>query len=47
MMCVHYSQCEQMRFAEGDLIAIGGVLTIIGYCWKQMSDIIIDIYNFN
>lgn len=32
MICVRYSKCEKMRFAEIDLIAIGGVLTIISYC---------------
>lgn len=47
MMCVRYSKCEQMRFGERDLIAIGGVLTIIGYCWKETSAILIDIYSCN
>lgn len=47
MMCEPASKWEQMRFGERDLIAIGGVLTIIGYCCKEMSAIIIDIYNFN
>lgn len=32
MICVRYSKCENMRFVAIDLIAIGGVLTIIGYC---------------
>lgn len=45
MICVRYSKCEKMRFAGIYLITIGRMLTIIGYRWKEMSDIFIGIYN--
>lgn len=32
MICVRYSKCEKMSFVGIDLIVIGKMLTIIGYC---------------
>lgn len=32
MISSRYSKCENMNFVEMNLIAIGRMLTIIGYC---------------